>query len=166
MVLPFSEAVKDPSRLRWRFGVISDERMPPVVLEKLPVCGNCHSFSADGKTLAMDVDYANDKGAYAVTGVAREMKLTTSDIITWSDYKRDPANPTFGLLSQISPDGRYVVSTVKDRSVFIAKPDLTFSQLFFPIQGILAGAVKSFVEPGREIYRVRPECCLSFEKPS
>ena len=44
---------------------------PPVVLEKLPVCGNCHSFSADGKTLAMDVDYANDKGAYAVTGIAR-----------------------------------------------------------------------------------------------
>ena len=138
VVLPFSEAVKDPSRLRWRFGAISDEHMPPVVLEKLPVCGNCHSFSADGTTLAMDVDYANDKGAYAVTGVAREMKLTTSDIITWSDYKRDPDNPTFGLLSQISPDGRFVVSTVKDRSVFLAKPDLTFSQLFFPIQGILA----------------------------
>jgi tetratricopeptide (TPR) repeat protein len=138
VVLPFSEAVKDPSRLRWRFGAISDEHMPPVVLENLPVCGNCHSFSADGKTLAMDVDYANDKGAYAITGVAREMKLTTSDIITWSDYKRDPANPTFGLLSQISPDGRFVVSTVKDRSVFLAKPDLTFSQLFFPIQGILA----------------------------
>jgi tetratricopeptide (TPR) repeat protein len=66
------------------------------------------------------------------------MKLTTSDIITWSDYKRDPDNPTFGLLSQISPDGRFVVSTVKDRSVFLAKPDLTFSQLFFPIQGVLA----------------------------
>ena len=138
VILPFSEAVKDPSRLKWRFGAISDEGMPPVVLEKLPVCGNCHSFSADGTTLAMDVDYANDKGAYAVTGVAREMKLTTSDIITWSDYKRDPANPTFGLLSQISPDGRFVVSTVKDRSVFLAKPDLAFSQLFFPIQGILA----------------------------
>ena len=138
VILPFSEAVKDPSRLKWRFGAISNEQMPPVVLENLPVCGNCHSFSADGRTLAMDVDYANDKGAYAVTGVAREIKLTTSDIITWSDYKRDPANPTFGLLSQISPDGRFVVSTVKDRSVFLAKPDLTFSQLFFPIQGILA----------------------------
>jgi tetratricopeptide (TPR) repeat protein len=31
-----------------------------------------------------------------------------------------------------------VVSTVKDRSVFVATPDLAFSQLFFPIQGILA----------------------------
>ena len=138
VILPFSEAVKDPSRLRWRFGAISDENQPPVVLEDLPVCGNCHSFSVNGKTLAMDVDYANDKGAYTVTNVAERMKLTTSDIITWSDYKRDPANPTFGLLSQISPDGRFVVSTVKDRSVFLAKPDLAFSQLFFPIQGILA----------------------------
>jgi tetratricopeptide (TPR) repeat protein len=30
-----------------------------------------------------------------------------------------------------------VVSTVKDQSVFVAKPDLEFSQLFFPIKGIL-----------------------------
>jgi tetratricopeptide (TPR) repeat protein len=138
VVLPFSDAVKDPTRIRWRFGAIAGDRQPPAVLENLPVCGNCHSFSSDGKTLGMDVDYANDKGAYAVTSVAREMSLSTSNIITWSDYKRDETDPTFGLLSQISPDGRFVVSTVKDRSVFVAKPDLTFSQLFFPIQGILA----------------------------
>jgi tetratricopeptide (TPR) repeat protein len=138
VILPFSEAVKDPSRIRWRFGSIANDSAPPVVLENLPVCGNCHSFSSDGKVLGMDVDYGNDKGAYALTRVAQEMTLATSDIITWSDYKRDPNNPTFGLLSQVSPDGRFVVSTVKDRSVFVARPDLAFSQLFFPIQGILA----------------------------
>jgi Flp pilus assembly protein TadD/roadblock/LC7 domain-containing protein len=138
VVLPFSDAVKDPSRIRWRFGSIASEGPPPVVLEKLPVCGNCHSFSADGKVLGMDVDYGNDKGSYAATTVAKEMNLATSDIFTWSEYKRDPNNPTFGLLSQVSPDGRFVVSTVKDRSVFVARPDLAFSQLFFPIQGILA----------------------------
>ncbi len=44
--LPFIEAVKDPSRIRWRFGGVSSHEQPPVVLEKLPVCGNCHSFSA------------------------------------------------------------------------------------------------------------------------
>ncbi|HCO92644.1 MAG TPA: hypothetical protein DIU00_01625, partial [Phycisphaerales bacterium] len=43
----------------------------------------------------------------------------------------------FGLLSQISPDGRFVLSTVKDASVFVPKPELAFSQLFFPIKGIL-----------------------------
>jgi tetratricopeptide (TPR) repeat protein len=147
VILPFSDAVKDPSRIRWRFGSIANDSAPPVVLENLPVCGNCHSFSADGKVLGMDVDYGNDKGAYALTRVAKEMTLATSDIITWSDYKRDPNNPTFGLLSQVSPDGRFVVSTVKDRSVFVARPDLAFSQLFFPIQGILAvydSAMKTF----------------------
>lgn len=147
VILPFSEAVKDPSRIRWRFGSIAKESAPPVVLENLPVCGNCHSFSADGKVLGMDVDYGNDKGAYALTKVAKEMVLATSDIISWSDYKRDPENPTFGLLSQVSPDGKFVVSTVKDRSVFVARPDLAFSQLFFPIQGILAvydSAAKTF----------------------
>jgi tetratricopeptide (TPR) repeat protein len=138
VILPFSEAVKDPSRIRWRFGAIGAESQPPSVLENLPVCGNCHSFSSDGKTLGMDVDYANDKGAYAVTGLTRAITLTKDKIITWSDYKRDEKDPTFGLLSQVSPDGRFAVSTVKDRSVFVAKPDLAFSQLFFPIQGILA----------------------------
>lgn len=154
VILPFSDAVKDPSRIRWRFGSIAKDSAPPVVLENLPVCGNCHSFSADGRVLGMDVDYANDKGAYALTRVAKEMTLATSDILTWSDYKRDPDNPTFGLLSQVSPNGRFVVSTVKDRSVFVARPELAFSQLFFPIQGILAvydSATKRFASlPGAD----------------
>ncbi len=136
--LPFLDAVKDPSRIRWRLGEISSKDRPPVVLEKLPVCGNCHSFSADGAVLGMDVDYANDKGSYAITPVGREVVLDKSRIITWSDYKREEREPTFGLLSRVSPDGRYVVSTVKDRSVFVPKEDLAFSQLFFPIKGILA----------------------------
>jgi WD40 repeat protein len=103
----------------------------------LPVCGNCHSFPRDGKILAMDVDYANSKGSYVITPVAEEMTLATSDIITWDDYRKEDGEDTFGLLSQISPDGRFVVSTVKDKSVFVPRPDLAFSQLFFPIQGIL-----------------------------
>src|ERR1035441_1320611 len=45
--LPFAKAVKDPSRIRWRFGAVSSTNPPPVVLEHLPVCGNCHSFSRD-----------------------------------------------------------------------------------------------------------------------
>ncbi|HVP10947.1 MAG TPA: tetratricopeptide repeat protein [Phycisphaerae bacterium] len=136
--LPFIEAVKDPTKIRWRFGSISSTEPPPVVLENLPVCGNCHSFSADGTVFGMDVDYANDKGSYVFTAVRKEIPLATSDIITWSDFGRDEKEPTFGLLSQVSPDGRYAVSTVKDRSVFVATPGLAFSQLFFPIRGILA----------------------------
>ncbi|MBN2035102.1 MAG: tetratricopeptide repeat protein [Chitinispirillaceae bacterium] len=136
VTLPFGDAVKDPSDIRWRCGSIAQKKAP-VVLENLLVCGNCHSFSANGGILGMDVDYANDKGSYAVTSVKARMTLDSADIISWSDYKRNEKDPTFGLLSQISPDGRYVVSTVKDRSVFVPVPDLAFSQLFFPIKGIL-----------------------------
>jgi tetratricopeptide (TPR) repeat protein len=135
--LPFIEAVQDPSRIRWRFGSVDSVDQPPVVLEDLPVCGNCHSFSGDGSTLGLDVDYGNDKGGYAILPVSREMVLNDEKIITWSDYRRDDGEGTFGLLSQVSPDGRYVISTVKDRAVFVATPGIEFSQLFFPIKGIL-----------------------------
>jgi Flp pilus assembly protein TadD len=135
--LPFIQAVQDPSRIRWRFGSVDSEDRPPVVLENLPVCGNCHSFSGDGSVLGLDVDYGNDKGGYAILPVSEQMLLNDEKIITWSDYKRDDGEPTFGLLSQVSPDGRYVVSTVKDRAVFVATPGIEFSQLFFPIKGIL-----------------------------
>jgi tetratricopeptide (TPR) repeat protein len=135
--LPFVDAVRDPSNIRWRFGAISSSQAPPIVLEKLPVCGNCHSFSADGAVLGMDIDYANDKGSYAVVGVRPQITLDRSRIISWSDYKRNEGDATYGLLSQVSPDGRFVVSTVKDESVFVPKPGMEFSQLFFPVKGIL-----------------------------
>ncbi|MEB2284634.1 MAG: hypothetical protein B6D46_00495 [Polyangiaceae bacterium UTPRO1] len=135
--LPFLTAVKDPSRIRWRFGTIDQEAGPPIVLQNLPVCGNCHSFSDNGSVLGLDVDYGNDKGAYSIIPVATHMVLDDDKIITWSDYKRDDGELTFGLLSRVSPTGRYVISTVKDRSVFVAIPELMISQLFFPIKGIL-----------------------------
>jgi tetratricopeptide (TPR) repeat protein len=135
--LPFISAVQDPSRIRWRFGSIDSEDGPPIVLENLPVCGNCHSFARDGSVLGLDVDYGNDKGGYAILPVAQQMVMNDEKIITWSDFKRDDGELTFGLLSQVSPDGRYVISTVKDRAVFVATPGIEFSQLFFPIKGIL-----------------------------
>ncbi len=135
--LPFVDAVKDPSLIRWRFGDISSPEQPPIVLENMPVCGNCHSFSERGEILAMDVDYANSKGSYVITRTTEEMVLATSDIITWNDYRKEDGEQTFGLLSQVSPDGRFVVSTVKDKSVFVPMPPLAFSQLFFPVKGIL-----------------------------
>jgi len=137
--LPFLTAVKDPAaHIRWRFGEISSKGPPPIVLEKLPVCGNCHSFSADGSTLAMEVDSGNDKGAYAIVPVAKDMVLDPDRIITWSDFRREDNDKTFGLLCQASPDGRYIVGTVKDRALAVYRPDLAFSQLFFLVKGILA----------------------------
>ncbi len=135
VILPFEEADKDPSRIRWRFGPIESPGPPPIVLQNLLVCANCHSFSHDGTVLGMDADYAHNKGAYIIIKVREQMVLSPADIISWNDYER-PGH-AFGLLSQVSPDGRYVISTVKDFAVFIARPPLAFSQLFFPVKGIL-----------------------------
>ncbi len=137
--LPFLTAVKDPAaHIRWRFGSIGSKEPPPIVLDKLLVCGNCHSFSADGSTLAMEIDSGNDKGSYAIAPVEKEIALDDSKIITWSDYRKEDGDTTFGLLCQISPDGRYVAGTVKDRAVAVYQPDLMYSQLFFLVKGIVA----------------------------
>lgn len=135
--LPFLKAVQDPSKIRWRYGTVDSEEGPPIVLENLPVCGNCHSVADNGSVLGLDVDYGNDKGAYGILPVQQQMVMDDEKIITWADYKREDDERTFGLLSRVSPTGRYVISTVKDRSVFVAIDDLMISQLFFPIKGIL-----------------------------
>ena len=135
--LPFIHALKNLQLIRWRLGDVASAEPPPALLKDMKVCGNCHSFTRDGRTLAMDVDYGNDKGSYIITAVGRETVLSKDQVITWSDYRREDKELTFGLLSQISPDGRYVISTVKDRSVFSPVPDLWYSQRFFPIKGIL-----------------------------
>jgi tetratricopeptide (TPR) repeat protein len=138
VTLPFEFAVHNMETIEWCIGDISTPEPPAIVLEDMPVCANCHSFSADGSTMGMDVDYANDKGSYLITETEKEIELANEKVITWSDYRREDKELTFGLLSQISPDGRYAISTVKDRSVFVPKDDLYYSQLFFPIKGILA----------------------------
>ncbi len=150
--LPFMTAVKDPAaHIRWRFGEVSSKGPPPIVLEKLPVCGNCHSFSADGGTLAMEVDSGNDKAAYAIAPVEEEIVLNPHKLITWADYRREDNEKTFGLLCQASPDGRYVVGTVKDRALAVYRPELAFSQLFFLVKGILA-----IYDREREAFRSLP----------
>ncbi len=134
--LPFSHVLSNLESIRWHLGEVSSYD-PPVLLTGMKVCGNCHSFTADGKTLAMDVDYGNDKGSYVIAQIEDQTVLEKSNVISWSDYRRDDKEPTFGLLAQISPDGRYVISTVKDRSVFSPVDDLFYSQRFFPVTGIL-----------------------------
>ncbi len=135
--LPFGFAVDNLPTISWRLGDVSLYTQPKIMLTNLPVCGNCHSFSADGKTIGMDVDYANDKGAYFISKISRHTDITFDKIMTWDDYKREDNEYTFGLLSRVSPDGRYVLSTVKDRSIFVRINNLNYSQLFFPIKGII-----------------------------
>jgi tetratricopeptide (TPR) repeat protein len=111
------------------------------VLTDMPTCANCHTFSADGKTLGMDLDGPDgDKGAYAFTPVKKKIKVTYDDIITWNSYepKDPPGHKSFGLFSNVSPDGRFVVTTVNE-SVFVANyQNFEFLQSFYPTRGIFA----------------------------
>jgi tetratricopeptide (TPR) repeat protein len=137
VTLPFSYAVRNVKTIEWYMGSVNGSK-PRKMLDNLPVCGNCHSFSTGQPLLAMDVDYGNDKGSYVIASAKDTCSMTPRNIITWSDYKKEDDEPTFGLLSQISPDGNHVLSTVKDLSVFVAVDNnMAYSQLFFPIKGII-----------------------------
>ena len=132
--LPFAYALRHLEEIRWRLGDVSSDTLAHVVLENIPVCANCHSFSADGSTFAMDVDAHSYKDAYAISSVKEEMEL--DDLIHWSDFQDGEA--TYSLLANLSPSGRYIASTLKDNEFFVTQPDIEYSQLFFPIKGVIA----------------------------
>jgi Flp pilus assembly protein TadD len=123
-------------------------------MQKISTCANCHSFSADGKTLGLDVDGpANDHGLYALIPVAKETAIRTQDVIKWPTV-RDPAIPRLraAFMSQVSPDGRYVLSTIDDKDAatrvngrsledkyYVSNfLDYRFLQVFYPTRGTLA----------------------------
>ncbi|MCP4723381.1 MAG: tetratricopeptide repeat protein [bacterium] len=136
--LPFRFALRNVPMIKWRLGNISSYEEPPVVLSDLPVCGNCHSFSADGSMLGMDVDIGNDKGAYILTEFKEETIFSKDKLISWTDFTRGQDVATFGMLPRIAPSGKYVLAGLKDRTVFLPRPDIMFSQIFFPVMGIIA----------------------------
>ena len=133
--LPFKFARENLKEVRWHLGSVAETSKPHAVLDNIPVCANCHSFTPDGATVAMDVDARDDKGAYAISALQKETLFAEDSIIHWSDNQ--DGKFTYGLLSQISPDGRYVVSTLRDCEIFADRKDLEYSQLFFPFKGIL-----------------------------
>ncbi len=129
--------------IRWR---LRDIRQPEsrTVLTNMPTCANCHSFSRDGKTLGIDVDGpANDKGLYAVVPVSQHMSIQNKDIVQWNTGGQ-AGKVRVGFMSQVSPDGRYVVSTFAGSALDISNTyyvtnfkDYRFLQVFYPTRGIL-----------------------------
>ncbi|MGP0019830.1 MAG: TolB family protein [Candidatus Sulfotelmatobacter sp.] len=129
--------------IHWR---LRDIRRPEshTVLHDMPTCGNCHSFSADGKTMGMDIDGpANDKGLYAVVPVQPHMSIQTKDLVHWNTDGR-VGQVRVGFMSQVSPDGQHVVSTFAGPELKILDTyyvtnfmDYRFLQVFYPTRGIL-----------------------------
>ena len=130
--------------IHWR---IRDIRKPEshTVLANMPTCGNCHSFSADGKTFGMDIDGpANDKGLYAVVPVQKHMTIESKDMVHWNTDGK-VGTIRVGFMSQVSPDGQYVLSTfagpsynkLLDSYYVTNFLDYRFLQVFYPTRGIL-----------------------------
>jgi tetratricopeptide (TPR) repeat protein len=141
--------------VQWRLRDLSQPEAP-VVMTHLPTCANCHSFSADGATLGMDMDGpGGDKGAYVLADISPSMVIESDDVFTWNDYpdKLKDMN-TFGMFSRVSPDGRYVVTTVNEDLFVTNFTDIMFMQTFYPTRGILVvydrhtGEIKSL--PGAD----------------
>ena len=139
-------AKQDLPLLAWRLRNIAEPQRR-LLLTGMHTCANCHSFSADGKTLGMDLDGpSNDKGLYALTSVKPQMSIRNQDVISWSSIKDRTASPSrIGFMSQVSPDGRYVVTMLRDKkaelpaSYFVVNfIDYRFLQVFYPTRGILA----------------------------
>ena len=132
--------------IAWRMRNLA-EPSSHIVMRDLHSCANCHSFSRDGKTLGLDMDGPrNDKGLYAVVPVTRKMTVRTRDMISWASFSGE-TNPQLriGFMSQVSPDGKYVMTTIKPPGTknadfyYVANfTDYRFLQVFYPTRGILA----------------------------
>jgi tetratricopeptide (TPR) repeat protein len=135
----------------WRVRNVGEVRSR-VVMENLPLCANCHSFSADGKTMGMDLDgLQGNRGMYILAPVAPEMAIRKQDLIQWSSPEgKLKGSVRVGFMSQVSPDGQYVVTTINPASMaatsqeppsnyYVANfKDYRFLQVFYPTRGILS----------------------------
>ncbi|MGD0786538.1 MAG: tetratricopeptide repeat protein [Terracidiphilus sp.] len=132
--------------INWRMRNVADTSSH-VVMHDLHTCANCHSFSGDGKTLGLDMDGPqNDKGLYGIVPVQRRMTIRNEDMVSWSSFPTESGSPArVGFMSQISPDGRHVVTTIRppgtksSQFYYVANfKDYRFLQVFYPTRGILA----------------------------
>jgi len=131
--------------INWSMRNVADDHSH-VVMHDLHTCANCHSFSANGKTLGIDMDGPqNDKGLYAMVPVAEKMTIRNEDMVSWASFPSENGSPVrVGFMSQMSPDGRYVVTTTRPPGTKISQfyyvsnfKDYRFLQVFYPTRGIV-----------------------------
>jgi Tfp pilus assembly protein PilF len=132
--------------IQWRLRSI-DQPQSHVVLEGMHTCANCHSFSRDGKTMGIDMDGPrNDKGLYALVSVKPQITIGNKDMVSWNPSQdRQFGLNRVGFMSQVSPDGKYVLTMVTksdrapENNYYVSNfKDYRFLQVFYPTRGILA----------------------------
>ena len=135
-------------KIKWRLRYINSTENK-VIMEGLPTCANCHSIARDGKTLGIDVDGPqNDKGLYGLIPIHKQSSISNDYIIHWSAFSDKLAQKRFGFMSQVSPDGTYVITSIDvpgghgirvvDRLYNGFYNDYGFGQVFYPTRGVLA----------------------------
>ncbi len=135
-------------KIKWQLRYVN-ETQSKTMMTGLPTCGNCHSFSRDGKTMGIDVDGpANDKGLFALIPVKKVSSISNQYLVRWSAFSEDHAQKRFGFMSQVSPDGKYVVNSIDvphahgqrvvDRLYNGFYWFYGFGQVFYPTRGVLA----------------------------
>ena len=102
-------------------------------MEGLPRCANCLSMARDAKTMGIDVDGPqNDKGLYGLIPIHKVSSISNDCIIHWRAFSENFAQKRFGFMSQVSPDGKFVVTSidVPDGLEKIDAPATEFYRLF------------------------------------
>ena len=131
--------------VNWRLRDVS-QSASRIVMEGLPVCANCHSFSRDGKFMGMDLDgLKSNRGRYFLTAVQPNVTVRREDVIQWSSAQGRLENSIrVGFMTQVSPRGEAAVTTIttpgaRSSNYYVANfADYRFLQVFFPTRGILA----------------------------
>ncbi|MEI9975451.1 MAG: hypothetical protein WDO73_27325 [Ignavibacteriota bacterium] len=172
-------------KIKWRLRNVG-EAESRTVMENLPTCANCHSIAHDGKTLGIDVDGPqNDKALYALIPIKKVSSIGNDYVIRWSAYTETGSPKRFGFMSQVSPDGQYVVTSIEvpgtkgqrvtDRIYQGLYDFWGYGQVFYPTRGVLAWYSKAtqklaplpgaddpeyvqtlrLLEPGPELHSIR-----------
>jgi len=134
--------------IAWRLRNVADSKSR-LLMDGQPMCANCHSFSADGKTLGMDLDgLKRNKGLYILAPVKQHTEVGRENVIQWQTAQgRLEGLLRVGFMSQISPRGDYVVTTINPDEVSPSAPsnyyvanfkDYRFLQVFYPARGVLS----------------------------
>jgi tetratricopeptide (TPR) repeat protein len=134
-------------KIKWQLRWVNDTESK-IVMIGLPTCANCHSPSRDGNTLGIDVDGPqNDKGLYALIPIKPISTMSNDYVIHWSAFSDERSQKRFGFMSQVSPDGKFVITSIDvphaygtrvvDRLYNGFYRNYGFGQVFFPTRGVL-----------------------------
>ena len=139
VVMPLWGA-KNPD-IQWRSGYVSDYGEPRLIATGLTACLNCHHSSLDGSLAGWDHNSAIFSMSGYVTGkMAPTLELKKERSFDWNDSFEDPAaeHKRRASFARISPDARYIVSGVMDKSISLINQHLEHSFQLTQVAGVLA----------------------------